>query len=163
MSAVRETLDRLDPDLAVTDVHRLDEVLDTELAPTRFYLGLLGIFSVLAVVLAAVGLYGVVSFLVGRRTREIGIRIALGATSEEVVTMVARESLRPAVLGMVLGVVVSLLGVRLLRSLLYGVSPYDPLTMTAVTAILALVVTAATILPARRASRVAPATALREE
>lgn len=163
MPGVRATLARLDPDLAITNVHRLDEVVDAELAPTRFYLGLLAIFSVLAVVLAAVGLYGVVSFLVGRRTREIGIRIALGATSEEVVTMVARESVRAAVGGMVLGVVVSLLGVRMLRSLLYGVSPYDPLTMTVVTAILSLVVAAATILPARRASRVAPATTLREE
>lgn len=163
MSEAREVLSALDPDLAVTDVHRIEDVLRAELAPTRFYLTLLTVFSVLAIVLAAVGLYGVVAFLVTRRTREIGIRIALGASSEDVIRMMVEEGARPAIVGIVVGLVVSLLGGDVLRSLLYGVSPQDPLTVVTVTAILGLVVAAATLLPAGRASRIPPANALREE
>lgn len=163
MTEAREVLARLDPNLAVTDVHRVEDVLRAELAPTRFYLTLLTVFSVLAIVLAAVGLYGVVAFLVTRRTREIGIRIALGASSDDVVRMIMRQGARPALVGMVVGLAASLLGADVLGSLLYGVSPQDPVTIVAVTAILGLVVVAATVLPAGRASRIPPATALREE
>ncbi|MDX1495527.1 MAG: FtsX-like permease family protein, partial [Longimicrobiales bacterium] len=163
MPAAREALARLDPQLAVNDVHRLEDRVRAELAPTRFYLTLLGIFSVLAIILAAVGLYGVVAFLVARQTREIGIRIALGADADDVVGMMLRQGARPAVMGMGVGLLASLLGGRVLRSLLYGVSPYDPLTVAGVTLIVGGVVAAATVLPARRASRIAPASALREE
>lgn len=163
MPAAREALTRLDGDLAVTDVHRLEDRVRAQLAPTRFYLTLLGVFSVLAIVLAAVGLYGVVAFLVARRTREIGIRIALGADADDVVGMMLRQGARPAMVGMGVGLVASLLGGRVLQSLLYGVSPYDPATVVSVTLVLGLVVGAATFLPARRASRIAPASALREE
>lgn len=163
MPAVREVLSRLDGELAVTDVHRLEDRVQGVLAPTRFYLTLLGVFSVLAIVLAAVGLYSVVAYLVTRQTREIGIRIALGASADDVTRMVLKQGASPAVVGIGVGLVASLAGVRVLRSLLFGVSPYDPVTVVAVTLLLAVVAGAATLMPARRASRIPPASALRQE
>jgi putative ABC transport system permease protein len=159
----RAVLKELDPALAITGVERIEDVVARELAPTRFYLTLIGVFSVLALVLAAVGLYGVVAYSVSRRTREIGIRVALGARSGEVVGMAVREGVAPALVGIVVGVMGSLFGSRALRSLLYGVEPQDPSTLVAVTGILLAVVLAATFVPARRASRVPPSEALRIE
>jgi predicted permease len=159
----RGVVRELDGSLAVTGVERIEEAVQREYATPRFYLTLLAVFSALAVTLAAVGLYGVVAFAVGRRTSEIGIRIALGADSGSVVGMVLRQGLRPAAAGIAVGLAVSMLGVRLLESLLYGVAPYDPVTVLGATALLAGVVFAATLLPARRASRIPPATALRAE
>lgn len=163
MPAVRDVLAGLDGDLAVTDVHRLEDRVGEVLAPTRFYLTLLGIFSVLAIVLAAVGLYSVVAYLVARQTREIGIRIALGARSDDVIRLVLRQGAQPAIAGIVVGLVASLAGARVLQSLLFGVSPYDPVTVVSVTTLLAVVAAAATLMPARRASRIPPAVALRQE
>ncbi len=163
MPAAREVLASLDADLAVTDVHRLEDRVHEVLAPTRFYLTLLGVFSVLAIVLAAVGLYSVVAYLVTRQTREIGIRIALGASSDDVMRLVLRQGAQPAIAGIVVGLVASLAGARVLQSLLFGVSPYDPLTVASVTVLLAVVAAAATLMPARRASRIPPASALRQE
>jgi ABC-type antimicrobial peptide transport system permease subunit len=124
---------------------------------------LLAVFSALAVILTAVGLYGVVAYVVSRRTAEIGIRIALGADGGDISGMVLRQGIRPAVAGIALGLALSLLGARLLESLLYGIVPYDPLTLATATATLAGVVFAATLLPAVRASRIAPTRALRAE
>lgn len=163
MADVRRSLRDLDPTLAMTGVEALPDVIRREQAPTRFYLTLLSAFSALALILAAVGLYGVVSYSVSRRTREIGIRIALGAKSKEVVRLVGRQGLAPAALGAAVGLVAGWFGGRVLESLLYGVTPQDPLTMVGVTALLALVVFVATTLPARRASRIPPAMALRSE
>ncbi len=154
LPAARAVLRELDPALAVTSTERIEDVVAEELAPTRFYLTLIGIFSVLALVLAAGGLYGVVAYAVSRRTREIGIRLALGAGADEVVAMVVREGVAPAVLGLLAGLAASLVAGRALESLLYGVEPHDPVTLLSVTGILMAVVLLATFVPARRASRV---------
>jgi predicted permease len=163
LPAARAVLRDMDPALAVTDNERIEDVLAQELAATRFYLTLIGTFSVLALVLAAVGLYGVVAYSVSRRTREIGIRIALGARSSEVVAMTVRQGVGPALLGIAAGLGGALLAGRTLAGLLYGIEPNDPTTLVAVTGILLLVVLAATLVPARRASRVQPSTALRTD
>ena len=163
LPAARAVLKQLDPALAITDAERIEDVVAKEMAPTRFYLTLIGVFSVLALILAAVGLYGVVAYSVSRRTREIGIRVALGARSGEVVGMALREGVSPALLGVFAGIAGSLIGSRALGSLLYGVEPQDPGTLAAVTGILLAVVLAATFVPARRASRVPPSEALRIE
>jgi ABC-type antimicrobial peptide transport system permease subunit len=147
----------------VRNVERIETVVVREHASAVFYVTLLSTFSLLALVLAAVGLYGVVSYVVSRRTREIGIRMALGAASDDVVGMVLSQGARPALLGIVLGLAASALGERVLGSLLYGVAPYDPLTLVVATAVLGLVVLVAIMLPARRAARVPPASALRAD
>ncbi|HSM60683.1 MAG TPA: ABC transporter permease, partial [Longimicrobiales bacterium] len=161
MPGVRAVLAEMDPALAITSWERMEDVVAEELAPTRFYLTLLGAFSILALVLAAVGLYGVVAYAVSRRTREIGIRVALGARGDDVVGMMVREGVRPALAGVAVGLAVSWFGARALGSLLYGVEPQDPLILASVTGILLAVVAAATLVPARRATRIAPTEALR--
>ncbi|MEM7416008.1 MAG: FtsX-like permease family protein, partial [Gemmatimonadota bacterium] len=118
---------------------------------------------VIALLLAAVGLYGVVAYSVSQRTREIGVRIALGAAADHVVGMIVRQGLRPVLAGTVLGLIISAYGARLISSMLFGVSPQDPITIVGVTALLVLVTLAATAIPARRAARVPPATALEAE
>jgi putative ABC transport system permease protein len=163
LPAARAVLADMDPALAPTNTERIEDVVAEQLAPTRFYLTLIGSFSLLALVLAAVGLYGVVAYAVSRRTREIGIRVALGARRDTVVGMVVREGLAPAVIGVVVGLAAALLGGRALSSLLYGVEPQDPVTLVSVTAILMGVVFIATLVPARRASGVAPTEALRAD
>lgn len=163
MDPARDVIATLDADLAVVGVHRIEDAVRDALAPTRFYLTLLTVFSVLALLLAAVGLYGVVAFLVARRTREIGVRLALGATSHDVIGMVLRQGARPAVAGMGAGLAISLLGSGLLGSLLYGVAPRDPLALLSTTALLGTVVALSIALPARRAAAVSPATALQAE
>jgi predicted permease len=160
---VRDVLRELDAALAITRVERIEAAIAREHATPRFYMTLLAVFSALAVILTAVGLYGVVAYVVSRRTAEIGIRIALGADGGDISGMVLRQGIRPAVAGIALGLALSLLGARLLESLLYGIVPYDPLTLATATATLAGVVFAATLLPAVRASRIAPTRALRAE
>ncbi|HZD05564.1 MAG TPA: FtsX-like permease family protein, partial [Longimicrobiales bacterium] len=132
-------------------------------APERFYLSTIGIFAGLAVLLAAVGLYGVVAYLVSGRAREFGIRMALGARRPQITTLVLREAVRPTVWGLGLGLVAALLGTRVLASLLFRVKPADPLILGAVTALVAAVAMAAGVLPARRATRIDPSEALRRE
>lgn len=159
----RAAIAAMDPSLAIWDVARMEDVVVEARAATFFYATLLTVFSVVALVLAAVGLYGVVAYSVTQRTREIGIRIALGAATDDVTSMVVRQGVRPAVLGIVLGLAGSWFAARLITSLLYGVSPTDPLTIAGVSITLLLVALAATSLPARRAARVAPASALRAD
>jgi predicted permease len=163
LSAAREEVRLLDPNLALRNVETLDEAVRRNAAPTRFYLTLIGIFAVLAVVLTAVGLYGVVSYLVSRRTREIGVRLALGAREVKILRMVLVQGLRPAALGVVLGLGGAWAGARVAESLLFEVSPRDPLVFGGVTSVLVVVVVLATLVPARRASRVDPVKALRSE
>ena len=153
MQEARAVIGELDPALAVTDVASMEEVVAADLAGARFYMTLLTVFSVVAVLLAAVGLYGVVAFAVSRRTREIGIRMALGAARDEVTRMVVAQGARPAALGIVTGLAASWYGARVLNELLYGVEPQDPATIAVVTVLLASVVLLATVVPARRASR----------
>jgi predicted lysophospholipase L1 biosynthesis ABC-type transport system permease subunit len=163
MPEVRAALAELDPDLAITDVTTVEEVVAAQQDAPRFYLTLLAVFSALALVLSVIGLYGVVAFSVAQRTREIGIRIALGAEADKVVGMVLGQSIRPIAAGVVLGLVLSLAGGRVLGSLLFGVQPSDPVTILLVTTFLIVVSVAATVLPASRAARIEAASALRSE
>jgi ABC-type antimicrobial peptide transport system permease subunit len=147
----------------VYDAVTLDTLVSKSLGQPRFYLLLLIVFAGLAAVLAAVGIYGVMAYTVQQRTREIGIRIALGASAERVVGMVVRRGLTLAVLGVVLGTAGAYAVTRVLRSLLYGVGERDPLTFVAVAVLLALVALLASWVPARRAARVDPLAAMRAE
>jgi predicted permease len=133
------------------------------LTPERLMAMLSGFFGLLAAVLAMVGLYGVISFLVARRRNEIGIRLALGAERGQVVVMVMREALRLLAIGVVTGLALSLIAGRGAQSLLFGLKPYDPVTLVAAALLLALIAAAASFLPARRASRLDPMVALRDE
>jgi putative ABC transport system permease protein len=162
-AAVRSEVWRLDRTLPVDNVRTLEEVASQAVAVPRFNTALLGGFAVLALVLAAVGVYGVLSYLVSQRTGEIGVRMALGADAARVLRMVLREGVMLAGTGVVVGVVAALLATRLLGSLLFEVSATDPATFTAVTVALVAVALAASWLPARRATRVSPVEAMRSE
>src|SRR6185436_12499181 len=121
----------------IAESRTMEQVLGGSLARPRFSMALVALFGILALVLAATGLYGVLSHAVGQRTREIGIRVAIGAARSEVLRLVVGQGMRLAALGIALGTAGALLATRLLRSLLFGVSPADPLTFTAIAALLA--------------------------
>jgi ABC-type antimicrobial peptide transport system permease subunit len=144
-------------------VEMLEERIERYLASDRFYLALLGLFAGLAVVLAAVGLYGVVAFLVSRRTREIGIRVALGSPHDRVVRLIVGQGMGPVIVGTVVGLAAALASGQVLSSLLYQVRPWDPLTFVGGTALLLLVALGAILLPARAALRIPPTEAMRVE
>jgi ABC-type antimicrobial peptide transport system permease subunit len=132
-------------------------------ATRRFTMLLLGVFAVCATLLAAVGIYGVMAFAVGRRTREIAVRMALGAERHGVLAMVVRQALRQAVLGLAIGVGVAIGAGRLIRGQLFGVSATDPLTFAAVALLLLAVASGAAWIPAWRAASIEPLDALRED
>ena len=162
-AAARAEVRAVDPNLPLVRPGTLRELMSDDLARPTFYLALLSLFAVLAVTLAAVGIYGVVAYLVSRRTREIGVRMALGARADEVVKLVVWQGLRPALIGIVIGVVGALAGGRIIGSLLYDVPAQDPITFGGVSLLLVAVVLIACALPARRATRIPPAIALRSE
>jgi predicted permease len=162
-AAVREKIRGIDPNLPVADVRTMDEVVGAALSTPRFTSVLLSIFAGLALTLSAIGIYGVLSYLVSRRTREIGIRMAIGAGRAEVMRMVLRSGLMLALIGISAGLVLSFGVTRLLRGLLYGVTAADPWTFAAVAGSLGLVALAASVAPAWRASRVDPVLALKSE
>jgi ABC-type antimicrobial peptide transport system permease subunit len=137
-------------------------VLDS-VASERFTMVLLGVFSGLALLLASIGIYGVLSYLVGRRTQEIGVRMALGARQLDVLRMIIGDGARMTLLGTAIGVVAALALTRLMSKMLFGVKPADPLTFVAVAALLCLVALLACYIPARRAMKVNPVIALRYE
>ncbi|HWP36696.1 MAG TPA: FtsX-like permease family protein, partial [Gemmatimonadales bacterium] len=153
----------LDPNLPVGAVTTLEAMARESNAMPRFYAIAVGIFAGIALLIAAVGLYGVVSFSVSRRTQEIGLRKALGATGERVARMVAGQAMRAVALGALVGAAGAVAVTRLLRSFLYGMDPSDPVTFVAVAGILVAVALAASYLPARRAARLDPMEALRYE
>jgi predicted permease len=160
---VRRVLLELDPNLPVSDIRPLASIVASSLFPARMAARLLGAFAALAVVLAAIGLYGVMTFAVSRRTREMGIRIALGARPKELAAIVVAEGLLLVGAGIALGWILALTLTRLVGSFLYGVSPSDPTTFLGVGLLLVLVMLAATYFPARRAGRSDPLAALRYE
>lgn len=159
----RRVIADLDPSLAIWNTTNMEDVVTDARSTTAFYAMLLSAFSLVALVLATVGLYGVVAYAVAQRTREIGIRIALGAASDDVVGMIVKQGIRPAVVGIAIGLTASWFGARLLSTMLYGVTPQDPITLVTVTVALLAVVVAATVLPARRASTIPPSAALRAD
>jgi putative ABC transport system permease protein len=161
--AVRREVARMNSELPLYKVATLDQVMANSLGRTRFTTTLLGAFSLIALLLAAIGIYGVVSYAVGRRSREIGIRMALGARSTDAVRLVLRQSMVPVFAGVAAGLTMSFALTRALSSQLYGVSAADPLTFTLVACILAAVACGAAYVPAKRAARVDPMTALRYE
>ncbi len=160
---VRAALQRLDPRIPLAGVQTLDDVVASSVAVTHFAGGLLTLFAGLALALAAVGVFGVLSYVVSERTPEIGVRLALGAGAGQVRQMVLREGFTLIAAGVGAGLLLALGFTRLMRSLLHEVAPWDPLTFAVVGAVLGLVGLAAAWLPARRASRVEPLVALRYE
>jgi predicted permease len=161
--AVREQLRALDPNLPVADVKTLGEQFDLSLFPARVAAWTLGGFGLLALVLAAVGVYGVVSYSVAQRTREIGVRMALGARGADVLRLVLGEGLSVVGVGLALGLLLSLAATRVVAGFLYGVGATDPVTFAGVPVLLGAIALAAGYLPARRATKVDPMIALRHE
>jgi len=163
LPTIRGEVQALDPGVPLRNVEMLEATVDRQLGPARFYLLLLAVFAAMAVTLAGIGLYGVIAYLVSRRTREIGIRMALGARRADIAQMVLSQGIRPALVGVVLGVVGAYLGSRVMQSLLYEVKPGDPLAFVGATLVLLAVVVFAILLPAKRASSVDPVEALKSE
>ena len=162
-TSVRGVIREMDPNLPVADVRTMEDVVGTALATPRFTSVLLSIFAALALTLSAIGIYGVLSYLVSRRTREIGIRVAIGARRPDVIRMILGSGLSLALVGITGGIVLAFGITRLLRGLLHGVTPADPATFAAVALLLTLVAILASAVPAWRASRVDPVVALKSE
>jgi predicted permease len=161
--ALREEISRLDPDLAVFDVHSMSERIDLSLSSRRTSMLLANAFGGVALFLASLGIYGVLAYLVARRTREIGIRVALGSTRAGILRLVLREGFELVALGLVLGFAGALSLHKAVASEVYGVRPLDPLVLASVMTLLAIVALVACAVPARRAMRVDPMVALRYE
>jgi len=163
ISEARRIIRATDANLPIIRPGTLQALVDLQMARTEFCLLLAGLFSLLAAVLASVGTYGVVAYAVVQRTREIGLRLALGSTPRKLVFRIMWEGFRPALIGMTLGVAGSFLATRTIQTLLFQVRPNDPATFIAVVLFLAALVLAATAIPASRATRVSPASSLRSE
>jgi putative ABC transport system permease protein len=162
-ATIRREARQVDKDLPVTDVVSMSELIDTSVAQPRFRAWLLGLFGAIALILAAGGVFGVISYSVGRRTHEIGIRITLGASPSNVLRLILTESARLVIIGLVVGICAALALGRFLSSLLFGIHAADPVTFAAVVALLFFVAMLAAYEPARRATQVDPVIALRAE
>ena len=161
--AIRRAVWDVDPDQPVSNARAMSDVLDAELGSRNTQLTLAGAFALLALVLAAVGLYGVLSYAVSQNTPEIGLRMALGAEGSTVVRAIVRSAIGTALFGIVLGLAVAFALTRTIESFLYGVSPWDPLTAAVVAGVLLAVAALAALVPAWRAASVDPATTLRAD
>jgi ABC-type antimicrobial peptide transport system permease subunit len=161
--SIREAVRELDPQLALAGIKTLDQIRSGSLSGLRQPVWVIGIFAVLAALLAALGLYGVVSHSVSRQQREIGIRMALGARSTEVLSMVVGSVLITIVAGLAVGLVAAMALTRVTRSLLFEVSPLDPFAFATAAVAMAMVALIAALVPASRATRVDPTTALRSD
>ncbi|HET8646098.1 MAG TPA: FtsX-like permease family protein, partial [Vicinamibacteria bacterium] len=163
MEPVRRAVARADKDVPITRVRTMDQLVAASWGDRRFNLGLLGAFAGLALLLAGIGIHGVTAYAVARRTREIGVRMALGARAADVLRLVLRQALSLAVLGLLAGLAGALALRRLVAGMLFGVGPSDPLTLAGVAAAAVAVAVLASLAPARRAAHVDPAEALRCE
>ena len=161
--AVREAVWSIDSDLAVFRITTMEDTLANAVAQERFASVLLAIFAAIAVFIASLGVYGVLSYLVAQRTHEVGVRMALGASRADVVGMVVRQGAAMAAAGLALGVAGALAVSRLLEGLLFGVTPTDPVAYVVVVATLGIAALAACVLPAQRAARIDPIVSLRGE
>jgi putative ABC transport system permease protein len=163
LPAIRKQISDLDPSLPIAQVRLMEDVIDAANARPRFLTVLLSLFSFIALALAAVGIYGVMAFLVAQRTREFGIRMAIGAAPARVLHLVLGQGLRLGLIGVAVGALGAFLLTRFMRQLLFDVQSFDPLTFVATAVLLTLVIAAACYIPARRATRVDPMVALRYE
>jgi putative ABC transport system permease protein len=161
--AVRRVIASVDPQQPVSDIHTMDEIVDLNVADRQQQMTLLGAFAGLALILASLGLYGVLSYSVTQRSREIGLRMALGASASSVIRMIVARGLLLTAIGLVIGLVTASLATRAMKNLLYGVAATDRGTFASVASLLAIIALIACWAPARRASRVDPITVLREE
>jgi ABC-type antimicrobial peptide transport system permease subunit len=163
LSAVKNELRKLDADLPMYYIRTMQRRVDESLARRRFSMLLLAVFAGVALALATIGIYGVMAYLVNQGTREIGIRVALGATRRNIVSLVVRQGMVLALSGVAIGLAGAFMLTRLIRSLLFGVEATDPVTFVGIALLLGLVALLASYIPARRASRVDPLVALRYE
>jgi putative ABC transport system permease protein len=162
-SAVSNAVQEVDREIPLRDILAMDDLVTNSLSQQRFNMLLLGAFAGLALLLAAVGIYSVLSYSVKRSVREIGIRLALGARLGDVLRMVVFEGMRPTLIGVVVGMAGALALGRVLSSLIYGVRPTDPITFLVVAILLTAVAFVASVVPAYRATRTDPMVALRDE
>jgi predicted lysophospholipase L1 biosynthesis ABC-type transport system permease subunit len=162
-AVVRDEVRRLDATVALGTVQSMDRVLAVSVDPPRFVMLLLSVFAALALTLAAVGIYGILTYMVTHRRKEIGIRVALGAQPSDMLRMIVREGVVLAIIGCAIGSVGAYVAGRSLTGFLYGVTPWDPTTLAGVLALVLLVATAACLIPGRRASAEDPVGALRAE
>jgi putative ABC transport system permease protein len=163
VASIRQSVKSIDPNLPVTDVASMSDVLASSVAQPRFRAWLIGLFGIVALLLATAGIFGVISYSVSCRTREFGVRVALGASPYSIRTMVLREGLKLAAIGLCVGGIGALALARFLKNQLYGIGAHDPITFVAAAAILIVVALFASYIPARRATRVDPMVALRYE
>lgn len=161
--AIRAQLESIDKDIPLARVQTMDQLIADSVVEQKFRTWLVGAFAGLALLLAAIGIYAVISYSVAQRTREIGVRIALGANSASVLKMVLGQGMKLAAIGLGIGILVALAVTRVMRSLLYSTSTTDPLSFLVTTAVLLGVVVLACYIPARRATKVDPIVALRYE
>ena len=161
--AVRRAVDEVDPNLAIAQVRMLQDIVDRASDQTSFTMILLAIAATVALLLGAIGIYGVISYIVTQRTGEIGVRLAMGAEPRSVTRMILRQGGLVTLLGIGVGLVAALAGSQLIRSLLFEISPRDPIVFSLTTVALLVVALLACWLPARRASRLSPLQALRTE
>ena len=159
---IRHEIQSIDPGLPVFNVVSMNDILDRSLASRRFSADLVGGFAGLAVLLASIGIYGLLAYMVSQRSREIGIRMALGARRDDVVKLFLQKGVVLASVGITAGVIVSASTASMMASLLYGVRPHDPVVFLVVPLLLLAVAVLASYIPARRAARVNPIVALRE-
>jgi putative ABC transport system permease protein len=161
LNAIKKAIQEVDKDMPVADAKTMDQIMAESVAEPRFRTQLLGAFAFVALALASVGIYGVMSYSVSQRTTEIGIRMALGAQRYDVLKLVVRQGMVLALLGVAVGLAAAVAFTRVMGSLLFGITPTDPVTFVLVSGLLVIVALAACCIPARRASKVDPIVALR--
>jgi putative ABC transport system permease protein len=161
--AVRREVENINPNVPVHSISSMDQIIARSVADRRFGLELLGVFAAMALLLAAIGIYGVTSYSFNQRAHEIGIRLALGAQRMHILHMVIGEGMRVVAVGLAIGLMGAAALTRFVRTMLFDVSPFDPITFAAISATLAAVAFIACLVPAQRATRVDPLIALREE